>query len=93
MSGYLHPTNYIEDLEEIIRKARAKLRKKKSPTTLPEEDQPRRSLTPVFEAMANKTLHEFSAPTTTNIRTGPAVNMVEEGFELKPALINMVQAN
>jgi hypothetical protein len=43
--------------------------------------------------MANKTLCEFSAPTTANIRTGPAVNVGEEGFELKPTLINMVQAN
>jgi hypothetical protein len=58
-----------------------------------EEDQLRRSLTPVFEAMANKTLREFSTPTTTNIRTRPAVNVGEEGFELKLALINMVQAN
>jgi hypothetical protein len=38
MSRYLCPTNYVEDPEEIIRKARAKLRKKKSPTTLSEED-------------------------------------------------------
>jgi hypothetical protein len=38
MFGYLHPTNYVEDPEEIIRQARAKLRKKKSPTTLSEED-------------------------------------------------------
>jgi hypothetical protein len=93
MSGYLRPTNYVEDPKEIIIKARAKLRKKKSPTTLSEEDQPRRSLTLVFEAMANKTLREFFAPTTANIRTRPAVNVEEEGFELKPALINMVQAN
>jgi hypothetical protein len=93
MSGYLHLTNYVEDPEEIIRQDRAKLKKKKSPSTLSEEDQPRRSLTPVFEAMANKTLCEFSAPTTTNIRTGLAVNVGEEGFELKPALINMVQTN
>jgi hypothetical protein len=64
MLGYLRPTNYIEDLEEIIRQVRAKLRKKKSPTTLSEEDQLRRSLTRVFETMANKTLCEFSAPTT-----------------------------
>jgi hypothetical protein len=60
---------------------------------LSEEDQPRRSLTPVFQAMTNKTLHEFSAPTTANIRIGLAVNVGEEGFDLKPALINMVQAN
>jgi hypothetical protein len=92
MCGFARSTNYIEDPEDIIRKARAKLRKKKPPTTLSEEDQTR-SLTPLFEAMANKTLHEFSTPTTTNIRIGPAVNVGDEGFELKLALINMVQAN
>ena len=43
--------------------------------------------------MANKTLREFSAPTTANIRTGTTVNVGDNGFELKPALINMVQAN
>jgi hypothetical protein len=34
MSGYLRPTNYVEDPKDIIRQARAMLRKKKSPTTL-----------------------------------------------------------
>jgi hypothetical protein len=43
--------------------------------------------------MANKSLHEFSAPTTANIRTGPKVNIGDNGFELKPALINMVEAS
>jgi hypothetical protein len=43
--------------------------------------------------MANKTLHEFSALITTNIHTGSEVNVGENGFELKPALINMVQAS
>jgi hypothetical protein len=43
--------------------------------------------------MADKTLHEFSAPTTANIHTGPAVNVGDNGFELKLALINIVQAN
>ena len=38
-------------------------------------------------------LHEFSAPTTANIRTGPTVNVGDNGFELKQALINMVQDN
>ena len=51
------------------------------------------NLAPVFEDMAEKTLREFSAPTTANIRTGPAVNTGENGFELKPALITMVQAS
>ena len=44
--------------------------------------------------MANRTLREFSTPTTaTNIRTGPTVNVRDNGFELKPALINMVQVS
>jgi hypothetical protein len=58
------------------------------------EDQPSifRSLTPEFNAMANKSLREFSAPNTDNIRTGPAVDF-EKSFELKPVLINMAQAS
>ena len=43
--------------------------------------------------MANMTLREFSAPTIANICTGPNVNIGDNGFELKPALINMVQAS
>jgi hypothetical protein len=54
MSRYICLTNYVEDPEEIIRKSRAKLRKKKSPTTLSEEDQPRRSLPPVLKPWPTK---------------------------------------
>jgi hypothetical protein len=43
--------------------------------------------------MANKTLRKFSAQTTANIRTRPQNDVGENGFELKPALINMVQAS
>jgi hypothetical protein len=43
--------------------------------------------------MADKTLHKFSASTTSNIRTGLEINIGDNGFELKPALINMVQAS
>lgn len=43
--------------------------------------------------MANKTLREFSTPTTANIRTGLETNVGDNGFELKLALINMVQAS
>jgi acyl-CoA synthetase (AMP-forming)/AMP-acid ligase II len=43
--------------------------------------------------MANKSLHEFSALSTVNIHTRPEVNDGDNGFELKPALINMVQAS
>ena len=42
--------------------------------------------------MAKKTLREFSAPSTENIRTGPTFKTNNLEFELKPSLINMVQA-
>jgi hypothetical protein len=83
--------NYLDDLEVLLRSTRAKL--KKVLVVVLEDSQIRRSLTPKFEAMANKSLREFSALTTANIRTGPEVNIGDNGFELKPALIIMVQAN
>ena len=42
--------------------------------------------------MAEKTLHEFFTPSTENIRTGPTLKTNNLEFELKPSLINMVQA-
>jgi hypothetical protein len=57
------------------------------------DSQAKRSLASKFEALADKTLREFSASTTANIHTRPTVNVGENGFELKPALITMVQAS
>jgi len=42
--------------------------------------------------MAKKLIRQFSAPTMDNICTGPAAD-IEWSFELKPALINMVEAS
>jgi hypothetical protein len=42
--------------------------------------------------MVEKTLLEFSAPSIGNIRTGPKLPTNNLEFELKPSLINMVQA-
>ena len=84
-------TNYIEDPEALIRRTRAKLKKVLALES--EDNRIRRSWTPEFEAMADKTLREFSTPTTANIRTRPNVNVWDNGFKLKPALINMVQAS
>ena len=91
MIGFHLPTNYVEDSKALIRRTRAKLNK--VPASESEDNRIRQSLTPKFEAMADKTLREFSAPTSTNIHTRPNVNVGDNGFELKPALINMVQAS
>jgi hypothetical protein len=84
-------TNYIDDLEALIGRTRAKLKKVSALES--EDNQIRRNLTPDFEAIADTTLREFSALTTANIHTGPAINVRDNSFELKPALINMVQAS
>jgi hypothetical protein len=89
--GFDFPENYTDNLEAILKKTRAKLKKVSIENS--EVSQAKRNLAPEFEAMANKTLHEFSAPTTENIHTGPQVNVGEDGFELKLALITMVQAS
>jgi hypothetical protein len=47
----------------------------------------------MFEVMANKSLREYSAPTSDNIRTGPTVVVGNAAFELRPTMINMVQAS
>jgi len=92
------PRNFVDNPEALFRKTRAKLKKRSS--TLQHEASSNqedhrsftRNLPSVFEVMANKSIHEFSAPTTVNIRTGPAAE-IDGNFELKPGLINMVQSN
>jgi hypothetical protein len=91
MIGFNPPTNFIDDLEALFKRTKAKL-KRVSVLEL-EDNCIRQSLMPEFEAMANKSLHEFFAPTIANIRTVPEVNVGDNGFELKSALINMVQAS
>ena len=52
------------------------------------------SPTPVVEAvMAQKTIAEFSSPSADFVATIPNLNLGDATFELKPTLINMVQAN
>jgi len=99
MNRFDLPNNFIDNLETLIRKTKAKLRRNQSTSSTsqlanpPEsEDQPTQSLTPEIDVIADKSLPEFSAPTTANIRTGLAVD-INGSYELKPSLINMVQAS
>jgi hypothetical protein len=84
------PENYIDNPEALLKKTRARLKKV---LAVDLEDSHIRSLTPEFDAMDNKSLHEFSALTTANIRMRPEVNVRDNGFELKLVLITMVQAS
>jgi hypothetical protein len=40
---------------------------------------------------AQKCINDFSAPSSANIRTSSETNIGDDSFELKPALINLVQ--
>jgi hypothetical protein len=91
MIGFNLPTNFIDNPEALLKRTKAKLKRVSAFES--EDNRIRQSLIPEFEAMANKSLHELSAPTIANIRTGLEVNVGDNGFELKPALINMVQAS
>jgi len=52
------------------------------------------SPTPIVEAvMAQKTIAEFLSPSADFVTMGPNLNLGDATFELKHALINMVQAN
>ena len=68
MTGFDLLTNYVEDPAGLIRRTRAKL--KKVPALKLKDNHIRRSLTPEFEVMANRTLTKaivmlcLSLPTT-----------------------------
>ena len=62
MTGFDLPTNYVDDPEALLKRTKAKLKKVSALES--EDNHIRRSLTPEFEGMADRTLHEFSAPTT-----------------------------
>ena len=53
MIGFDLPTNYVDDLEALLKITKAKLNKVLALES--EDNQIKRSLTPEFEAMANKT--------------------------------------
>ena len=90
MTGFSLLENYTDNPERLVRRARPRvvpplaiLRAQKSISEAPL----------VLETMAEKTLHEFSVPSTDNVATRPNINVGDMNFELKSSLINMVQAS
>ena len=87
MIGFSLPENYTENPEKLVRRSRPRV--VPPPATLPVQKPSSEELT-ISEAMAEKTLREFSVPSTANVATGPNVNVGDINFELKSCLINMV---
>ena len=90
MSGFALPTNFIENLESLLRKPRRRLMLPEA--TLP-ANEPLASTPSATITMAQKTLREFSIPVVANVLIGPAINVGDKNFEFCTRLITMVQAN
>ena len=90
MTGFSLLKNYTDNPERLVRRAR--------PCVIPllailPAQEPILEAPLVLEAMAEKTLREFSVPSTDNVATGPNINVGDVNLELKSSLINMVQAS
>ena len=90
MSGFSLPENYTDNLEKLVRRAWLRV---VPPLTILPAQKPILEAPHTIEAMAEKTLSEFSVPSTANVATGPNINVGDVNFELKSSLINMVQAS
>ena len=87
MTSFSLSENYIDNLERLVRRARPHV---VPPLALLPAQEPIQEAPLVPESMAEKTLREFSVPSTDNVATGPNINVGDENFELKSSFINMV---
>ena len=80
MIGFSLLENYTNNPERLVRRARPHVI---PPLAILPAQEPIQEAPLVSEAMAEKTLREFSAPSTDNVATGPNINVWDVTFELK----------
>jgi hypothetical protein len=94
-TGFDLPANYHSDPESLIRKSRSRISSSGSPGSHVRDivDKFQGSPPPQEPThMADwKCINDFSAPFSSNVRTGSEMNVGVGSFELNPALINMMQ--
>ena len=90
MTGFSLPGNYTDNPKRLVRRARPRV---VPPLAILPAHKPISEAPLILEAMAEKTLREFSVPSTDNVATGANNNIGGVNFELKSSLINMVQAS
>ena len=90
MTSFSLPENYTDNPEKLVRRTRPRV---VPPLAILPAQKPISEAPLILEAMAEKTLREFSVPSTDNVATGPNINVGDVNFELKSSLINMVQAS
>jgi hypothetical protein len=95
MTGFNLPANYHSDTESLIRKSRSRLSSPGSSGSHVREivDKFQGSPPPHEPALmaAQRSINNFSTPSSANIWTGLEMDIGDGSFKLKPALINMVQ--
>ena len=91
MSGFSLPTNFVENPEKLVRRARPRVIR--PPISQSTSEPAFQAPSTITEPMAEKTLRDFSGPSAANVATGPNVDVGDMNFELKSSLIYMVQAS
>ena len=69
MTGFSLPENYKDNPERLVRRARPRV---VPPLAILPAEEPISEAPLVLEAMAEKTLREFSVPSIDNVATGPS---------------------
>jgi hypothetical protein len=93
MTGFDLLSNFNDNPESLVRRVRPRVIISQKFLSTQETN----TVDPVGSTssapMAERTIHEFSAPSNTNVPTRPTTTVGDRSFELKPTLINIVQAN
>jgi len=89
MTGFDLPQNFHSDAESLLRRTRAC---PVSPWSSHSAAEPVIASSSAPRAMAQRTLHDYSALSANQVPTGPEVNTGGENFEIKTGLITMVHA-
>ena len=90
MTGFSLPENYTDNPDKLVTRARPRI---VPPLSILPAQEPISEAPFAIEAMAEKTLREFSVHSTDNVATGPNINIGDVNIKLKSSLINMVQAS
>jgi len=90
MTCFDQPQNFKQNLESLLRRVRPRVI---TPQHTLSASEPIISAPYDSNSMAQKTLRDFSAPSTSNVPVGPDVSTGRVNFEIKTGLVTMVQAS
>jgi hypothetical protein len=93
MTGFDLPSNYNDNPESLVRRVRPRVLIPQKFLSTQETNTVDLVDSTSSTPMADRTIREFSAPSNTNVPTGPTTTVGDGNFELEPALINKVQTN